>query len=181
MKRAIKTLSSILFCLLFVVTTFFACMKFLGEDTSFFGYNMYYILTGSMEPDLSAGDIIIGEKVDPAELKVGDVITYKGESGEVKDKVITHEIVDITKNDGEVRFITKGRANNVEDPPVSKNQIMSKMTVKVPFLGKAFSVINSKWGFFIIIIAPLAVLFISEVVSLIKVIRTRKEEQDDEE
>lgn len=181
MKKVMKVISGILFCLLFVITTFFVGMKFLGEDPSVFGYSMYYILTGSMEPQISAGDIIISETVTPEELVVGDVITYKGEVGDVKGKMITHEIIDITEENGEVSFITKGCANIIEDPPVYSHQIVSKMTVKLPFVGKIFSVINSKWGFFIIIIVPLAVLLIHEVVSLVKTIRSGKEEQNDEE
>lgn len=181
MRKVIKTISSILFCVLFVFAAFFVGMKFMGEDPNVFGYNFYYILTGSMEPELSAGDIIIGEAVEPSDLKTGDVVVYRGEYGQTKGKTITHEIVDIKEENGEVLFITKGTANDIEDPPVTGNQIISRMTVKVPVLGKIFSIVNSRWGFFIIIILPLVCLLANEIYSLIKVIKSGKEEQNNDE
>ena len=83
-----------------------------------FGVGAAVVLSGSMEPELSAGDIIIGETVDPDELKIGDIVTYEGESGQVKGKVVTHEIVDITNENGEVLFIT---GNHDSEPGVYAN------------------------------------------------------------
>lgn len=177
MRKAIKTVSSILFCLMFVVTAFFVVMKFLGETPSFFGYNVYYILTGSMEPELSAGDIIIGKQTDHSELCVGDIITYNGMEGQTKDKIITHKIIEINDSNGEPEFITKGDANEIEDPPVAADQIISKMVLKVPLAGKMFSAVNSRFGFLLIIILPLVLLLVSEIISLIKVCKNMREEE----
>ena len=155
-------------------------MKFMGETPSFFGYNLYYILTGSMEPEISAGDIIVGKTVNTAELEVGDVVVYNGIEGDTKGKVITHKITDILTEEGETVFITKGNANSIADPPVKPDQIISKMKFKIPFAGAVFSVVNSRIGFFIIIILPLGFLLVSEVISLVRACKEIKEEEQNE-
>jgi len=180
MKKAMKTVSSIIFCFLFIVTCFLVITKFMGGTPSVFGYSMYYVVTGSMEPEISSGDIIIAEKARPENLEIGDIVTYQGISGQINGKIITHKIIDIREIDGEMRFITKGTANDIEDQPVAADQIISKMTVKLPFVGKIFSVINTRIGFLLIIILPLAALLAGEITSLVKVCKNVKEEQQNE-
>jgi len=165
---------------MFVVTSFLVVMKFMGETPSFFGYNLYYILTGSMEPELSAGDIIVGKKVDTSVLSVGDVVVYGGLEGETKGKIITHKITDILTEGGDTVFITKGTANVISDPPVKPDQIISRMEFKVPFAGAVFSLVNSRWGFFVIIILPLGFLLAGEIISLVKACKEIKEEEQNE-
>lgn len=180
-KKIFKICSTALFSLLLIITILLVIIKFMGESYSFFGYNAYYVLTGSMEPEIMAGDVIFSKSVEDAStLQVGDVITYNGRVGAVKDKSITHEIRDIREENGELVFVTQGVANPVADPPITSDQIVSKMVCKSSFLGDIVSVVNSKYGFLLIIILPLAVFMTGEVVSLVRTYKECKEEQVDE-
>jgi signal peptidase len=88
-----------------------------------FGYTYFQILTGSMENEINIDDVVIvklGNKV-----KKGDIISYN--SGDV---IVTHRIVEI--NDEEI--ITKGDANNANDEPIKKNEVIGK----VIYVGKRF-------------------------------------------
>jgi len=181
-KKIFNVCSTVLFVLLIITTITLVAMKFMGESYNFFGYNAYYVLTGSMEPEIMAGDIIFSKSVDDAsKLRVGDVITYRGEVGAMKDKSITHKIIEIRDENGELIFVTQGVANPAADPPITSEQIVSKMVFKSSLLGNVVSVVNSKAGFLMIIILPLVVFLTSEVFSLVRTYKECKEEQVDEE
>ena len=94
----------------------------------------YVIVTGSMEPALDRGDLVILERVDPSQLRVGDIITYmKGRTP------VTHRIVAVT---GE-GFITKGDANLFEDPYiVEPDQVVGRVWAVIPKLGWIAIILN---------------------------------------
>ncbi len=179
-KKTFRVISAVLFAVLFLVTTFFVVLKFMGGNQTMFGYNIYYVVTGSMEPKYSTGDILLGKSVDTEQLVVGDVVTYLGADGQISGKMITHQIVEIQENQGTRQFITKGLANAVADPPVAPQQIQSKILFKIPLLGKIFALANHKWGFFVLFVLPLICLLVNEVVSLVQVCKKEKEEQNNE-
>ncbi|MGO3328171.1 signal peptidase I [Gordonia sp. (in: high G+C Gram-positive bacteria)] len=99
------------------------------------GGQPYTVLTGSMRPDYPPGSLIV-VKPQPADtLKVGDVITYQIRSGD--PEVVTHRIVEVTRgDDGDLRFVTQGDANNVVDePPVREVQVRGRLWYSIPYLG----------------------------------------------
>lgn len=77
---------------------------------SVFGYSPVIVLSGSMSPAFEAGDMIIIQKTDPYTLKVNDVICYMEE-----ESAVTHRIMDVQQEDGQILYITQGDANNTED------------------------------------------------------------------
>lgn len=168
LKVASYCLLGVIVCMsLFVVT-----LRFLGESTSIFGYSFYYVLTESMEPEIMAGEMIIGKETDPEDLKVGDIVTYTGESGSFAGKIITHKIIRI---DGDI-ITTQGVANDIPDPPIYSSRVMSRYVATIPLAGKIFSVINSKFGFIFLIITPLGVLIVNEISIIVKAFKEDKEE-----
>ena len=100
------------------------------------GYFHYYALaiaTGSMEPKISRGDIVIVEKIEDriAELEVGRVIAYKH-----NEVVVVHRINKIVEEDNERFFYTKGDANNhVDNYVVKENEIIGTVDFAVPYAG----------------------------------------------
>lgn len=73
------------------------------EVPSFFGWKPFIVLSGSMETQISAGDIVVVKEIDTNELKKGDIIAFK--DGNI---VITHRIDEVTEIDGKTQYITKG-------------------------------------------------------------------------
>ncbi|NLF36995.1 MAG: signal peptidase I, partial [Clostridiaceae bacterium] len=78
---------------------------------SFFGYSVMNIISTSMEPQIPENTFILIKKADPADLKVGDVITFYSKDPTIRGLPNTHRITDIRIENGNFVFITKGDAN----------------------------------------------------------------------
>ena len=184
MKKALGIISNVLkniiVVIMIVITASLLIMKLMGDTPSVLGYNLYYIATPSMEPTLEVGDIILSKEVkDIDKLEVHDVVTYLGEVGSYKGKLITHEIIEIIINDdGTKSFITKGtNPSSVADPMIDADQIKTVMVFEVPLLGDLMKVINHPAGFLIIIIVPLSICLFGEIKNLVKVFKEEKTEE----
>ncbi|WP_295648550.1 signal peptidase I [uncultured Dietzia sp.] len=101
------------------------------------GATPYTVLTGSMEPTLSPGTLIVVKPVPATELRAGDVITFQTESD--NPAVNTHRITQVVYDaQGTPRFQTQGDANNVTDRDLLvSGQIRGKYWYSVPYLGYA--------------------------------------------
>lgn len=96
-----------------------------GKTPSLFGYSVLRVSTGSMQPELMIGDVILGKSVDdPTALKVGDIITYRG-SGQTEGLLVTHKVVvaPYKTADGTYKLQTKGIANDAPDPATIQRSI----------------------------------------------------------
>jgi signal peptidase len=101
------------------------------------GGTAYVIETGSMRPDLPPGTLVVVRPGDPAEVAVGDVITYQPRSGD--PTVVTHRVETIGYDGaGGVRWRTRGDTNAVADPSwVAPVQLKGEVWYAVPYLGQA--------------------------------------------
>lgn len=182
-KKAFKgigrALSIVLIVFEVLIIVFLVVSKVQGNPPTLFGHQMYFIRTGSMSPYLEPGDVIISKKYDGGELVVGndgDVVTYYGNvNGNVE--MITHRVIEI---DGE-KIVTKGDFNNTVDSPITKNDIEAVMVYKTVVIDKIYMIISSTWGFWLLIFTPIALLIVSEIVSLVKELKREKEEADENE
>ena len=146
-----------------------------------FGYNIFVITTGSMEPEIKVGDVIVSRVFDGGEINEGDVVTYVGSSGEVAGKLITHEVISIS-GEGNGRILTtKGVANSVADPPVSVRDVRAVFVYKTVLVGPIYRVISNVWGFIFLVALPMVAMIAGEVVNLVKEWKNQKEEQGDEQ
>lgn len=171
------------------------------------GYTPFAVQSDSMdsgEPSgFGTGDLIISKEVkDPNTLKIGDVITYSTIiDGQTAGKKIrgynTHRIIDIIPaGDNSVyAFVTAGDAVGMEDnvnvlpDEVIAKQVNSgydengnkKTGMKIANFGSALSFLQSRTGFMICIIIPLALFFIWQIYKLISMFMTAKAENLSEE
>ena len=98
--------------------------------------------------------------------KVGDTISYLGRAGSFRDKVITHKVVGIEKDEnGKYVFRTKGTANLVEDPLVYQDQLYGVVVYKVKLLSLIYKIVSTKYGMLIFVIIPLFYVIGSEILS----------------
>lgn len=99
------------------------------------GFGLTVVLSGSMEPELSVGDLLVVAEADV--YQVGDVIVYQsGGSG------VVHRIMDIN---GET-IVTKGDANNTSDAPITSSQIKGVVICAVPMVGYLVDIIKTPLG-----------------------------------
>ena len=90
------------------------------------------VLTGSMQPTYSPGDVVVS--VPQEDYQVGDVVTFQPVSGD--PTLVTHRIVAVTVGgpQGE-QYITRGDANGDDDDPIEAGQIMGEVVYSVPYVG----------------------------------------------
>ena len=141
-------LSKIITILILFVSIIIVVQKVTNNKESFFGYRIFRVQTGSMIPKYNIGDVILVKEKDINKIKVGDDVTYKGESGSVKGLLVTHRVIDIEEVEGKKAFHTKGIANNLEDPIVYGNQINGVVQTKLYILSLICLLLNNKYVFY---------------------------------
>lgn len=99
------------------------------------------ILTGSMEPTLPPGTLVIVKPVPVHDIRIGDVMTYQIRSGD--PAVVSHRVVAITRSTtGGLTFTTKGDNNAEADAPVIPAQVRGVVWYSVPLLGYVNSALD---------------------------------------
>ena len=113
-----------------------------GKPPSLFGYTPMIVLSPSMDPLFTEGDMIIVETIDPDAVAKGDVITFF-DPASTSDSVLTHRVIDIYEKDGKRYAVTAGdfNANNdyeralriaeadETDPAAKKQEVLNKATI----------------------------------------------------
>lgn len=171
--RVIKAIVNVLcwiFVAVIVLTLALSLISRLnGETPSVFGYSILRVSSGSMEPELKVGDIILDKVVDnPEELKVGDVITFK--SVDYSGLMVTHKIIKAPyEENGELMLQTKGLANDLADKPIKANDVKGVMICKVDYLDTVYNIFLSPWGL-VILIALIIIIFFDEIITIVKIL-----------
>lgn len=75
-----------------------------------FGARPYTVLTGSMEPAIAPGDVIVAERIEPPEARVGDVVLFRDPADQ--QRTITHRVQRIRRAGDRLWFVTRGDAND---------------------------------------------------------------------
>lgn len=89
------------------------------------------IVSGSMEPEIKVGDIILIKKIAASDVSVGDVIQFKSE-----DKRIAHRVLEIKGEKDAIAFVTKGDSNlNPDQNLVLAEQVVGNVIGVIPNLG----------------------------------------------
>lgn len=105
-----------------------------------FGVGSAVVLSGSMEPEISVGDLLIVSKQESYE--VGDVVVFQ--DGKL---AVTHRIVSISENE----VITRGDANNTDDDPITLDDIKGAVVCVIPCVGRLVNMIKTPLGTLVII------------------------------
>lgn len=109
-----------------------------------FGYRTATMLTGSMEPRIAPGDVVVTVQKPAADLKVGDVISYRIP---IEDhRVETHRVTEVHRTaNGATTFRTKGDNNANGDPwtATTDEDIVWVSQAVIPNLGTAIRVLRS--------------------------------------
>lgn len=125
-----------------------------------FGVGTAVVLTGSMEPALSANDLVFVRAADS--YATGDIVIYQN-----TNELVIHRIVSI---DGET-IVTQGDANNTPDDPISLSSVKGKLAFSIPFIGVLVRALQTLPGILIVCVLAFLLLHFSR----------QKEKQADEE
>lgn len=106
----------------------------------FFGYEIFNVVSGSMEPEIPVGSLVYVESAPAKDILEGDVIAFQ--SG---DSVITHRVMRNRNIEGE--FVTKGDANETEDlNPVPHENLIGRVKYHFPMAGNLVVIYTSTMG-----------------------------------
>lgn len=115
------------------------------------GIRSYTVLTGSMSPLIPQGAIVYSQK--HSDYQKGDIITF--EQGGVS---VTHRIIEKFTDQNKTFYRTRGDANNTEDSnPVSAENVVGKVELFVPEVGKLTMFLKTLPGFVVLIILPVLI------------------------
>ncbi|MFK3939554.1 signal peptidase I [Alkalihalobacillus sp. NPDC078783] len=124
-----------------------------NESTpNIFGFSALTILSNSMQPEFSEGDVIFIKQTQASDLKQNDIITF----GTPEGNRVTHRITETNNHENQIAFTTKGDNNNVIDAePVQEGQVIGKVLFSIPKLGFLARFLSEPIGFVLIIVLPL--------------------------
>lgn len=145
LAKVIKTSFSCLYYIIVIVLLVSATLFALNRDSnkSYFGFRFFTVLTDSMVSQkdsppggFNSGDMIIIQSIDVRQIKKDDIVTFT--VGESQDKFLTHRVVDkLTELNGEEGdfLVTRGDANNADDPPFNTERVIGKKIYTIPNVG----------------------------------------------
>ena len=139
-----------------VAALLFASSK--SPNKSLFGFRYYNILTPSMEPEYSVGEMVFVKLENADKINVGDVITFNPSSD--SDAYLTHRVTQKFtdyQGSGVTCFRTKGDANDSEDSfLIDEKRVIGVVKFGIPKLGYIVRFVQLRWYF----VVPLIILMI---------------------
>jgi len=146
-----------------LVTLLVGCSIFL-MGARLLGYQIYNVISGSMEPTYSVGDLLYVKEVDVDGIQAGDVITFVLNEDLV---VATHRVVEVDAENK--HFYTKGDANETIDAnPVHFNNVIGIPQFSVPLLGYVSDFIQHPPGTYITLIVGIVLILVVFLPDFIK-------------
>lgn len=186
-SRAMAAFSAVIF--IFGLIVFISVLNAsAGKVPSVFGFSVLQVQSGSMEPEISVGGVVITHRTDPDELGVNDVISFYSNDTSISNEVNTHRIIGIIESEsGERIFRTKGDANNLADSAsVYERDIIGKVVFNIGAVGgSALDVLRNPTVILLFLVLPLIFITLGEAVNLAKLIAeykfaNQKDEEDEE-
>lgn len=142
------------------------------------GYCPLIVLTDSMLPEISSGDLIICQELDPEDVKVGDVISFFDPAGN-GTSVVTHRVLEIVQEDGQIKWLTKGDNNNTEDKElVPAGNLVGIYRSRVAGAGNVAMFLQSTPGLIVCIGCPVLLLVLFDVLRRKKFEKAKQADTD---
>ncbi|MBU0978245.1 MAG: signal peptidase I [Patescibacteria group bacterium] len=137
------------------------------------GFNLpirsYIIKSGSMEPVVMTGDLIL-INTQLFQIQRGDIVTFK----DPKDRIVTHRISKIIDASGTIQIFTKGDNNQTADPFVIRpDQIIGSYLYRVPKLGFLLVYFSQPEGSITLVLVVLALIFVPELMKDKKIVKLK--------
>ncbi len=154
-KKAVKIIAAVLGALLALYCAYYltAIIAFGDSMPMPLGAGVAVVLTGSMEPTLSANDLIF--VVRSSEYKISDVVVYS-----TAGTPVVHRVIDIDEENGII--VTQGDANNTADAPVSLSKVKGKVVFSIPGIGIIPRFVRTVPGMIMTLVVLFVLLFLSK-------------------
>lgn len=129
------------------------------------GMRSFAVLSGSMEPVLSTGDVVVDEPIGPRQVRVGDVVTFA--DPDHRGRRITHRVRSVRITGARARFVTKGDANDsAERWEMDADGRLGRVLYRVPSVGYLVARLGDPRAKLALIVVPAALLALLELVRI---------------
>lgn len=154
--------------------------KLQGRVPYIFGHSVMRIVSGSMESEIPEGSYILIKKIDPEEVREGDVITFYSSDYSILGLPNTHRVVEPPiVTDGGYEFVTRGDANSVNDKVTAKGDQLIGVYVRRLDGVTSFSTALEGGGMMILMLVLEAFIFVMAAFIFVKARRGRATESTD--
>lgn len=124
----------------------------------------YAVVSGSMEPKIKTGALVLSVPVNPKHVAVNDIVVF--DSPYNSKDIVVHRIIGI-KSQEPLRFASKGDNNpSADNWDVMGSSIKGKYFFSIPYIGKLSLFIRKPLGFAIVILIPALVLVILQILDI---------------
>ena len=156
----IGTILCIILTPILIINLTLIAKSYINQDEvpSVGGWLPLIVLTDSMQPEIDGGDLIICHTIEAEEIKTGDVIAFFDPAGN-GTSIVTHRVIEIVEENGELRFRTKGDNNNAEDKLlVSENDLVAIYKTRIAGAGNVAMFMQSPTGLIVCVVLPIVML-----------------------
>lgn len=165
LKKILKIVPKILydilivFCIALILVVVWQIIT--DNNESIGGYRLFRIISGSMVPEFNVDEVVVCKDTDPENIEVGEIIVYRGKTGELTNRLIMHEVIDKNEVEGNLIFHVKGIQNTTGDPDVYASQILGVVVHESKILTLLYHLATSTYSSFVIIVILVINVFIS--------------------
>lgn len=162
---------SIVMAPLLIVNVTIIVQSFVSPEKvpGFFGYKPLIVLSGSMEPTILAGDLVIVRETPADALIEGDIIAFAQGSS-----VVTHRVMKIDSSGMGRLFYTKGDNNNADDrSPVTDNMLEGRFLFRIPRMGHAAMFMQTPTGIVLFVALPLVLFVLADFLRVRRYAKTK--------
>ena len=144
------------------------------------GYKPLIVLSGSMEPAIRVGSVVLVREVKLSQIRAGDVVTFKtpvkpGEILTEERTFTTHRVTKVSNSNGRLSFETKGDANKGTDAwKVAPDDILGRVRLSIPYLGYFSHFARRPAGFILLLIIPGLLIIMAEIRNILLQTRLAK-------
>ncbi len=182
-NKVLKIIGNIIYVIIFIFILLILAVAVLQRTTNnevtLCGYRIFVVATGSMIPKYEVGDVLVSKEIPPEDIKVGDDIIYTGKEGSFKDKVVTHQVIFIEKENENYRIITKGIANTAQDPEITQEQVMGKVIYKLGLLSFFQRVVSNNYVFYFVVFVPIVLIMYRQIRNAALTVEDEENEEKD--
>ena len=151
----------------FAVVVLFMALAIIMFIAPHFGWRVDAVLSGSMEPELKVGSVVVTRPTDIGSINTGDIITFRSP---MNGKLTTHRVISVTSNPLPI-LRTKGDANEDADPFIVGSQnVVGRVCFNIAYLGYVSQFIKSRLGLLLFLYVPGLIIVLMEVRNIWRVL-----------
>lgn len=156
-------ISSIILGVAIAIALFVTIQTLAFGYTNFFGYSVFRVVTGSMEPTIPVNAVLVCKKTAADQIQTGDIICFKSRESSHYGVIVTHRVVDIREDEsGKLHLESRGDANYSSDPYyVTDENLIGKViwfTGREGVLTGMLSFVSGQFGFLALVVFPVLLI-----------------------